>query len=65
MRMKLGSSLRCMRGEGETAEKRGSDWTSRKLILLNEDSQALEQVTHRGCAVAVLGGFQDPTGAIS
>lgn len=35
---------------------------SRKLIILNEDSQALEQVANKGCAVSVLGGFQDPTG---
>ena len=28
----------------------------------HEGSQTLEQLTQRGCAVSVLGTFQDPTG---
>lgn len=53
----------CGRNMGDKGQKLKQEVPAGyKETIHHEDSQALDQAAQQGCAVSVLGGFQDPTG---
>lgn len=61
--MEIGSS---QQGVAENERQRKTFETKVVQIVhkhfYRENSQAVEQVTQKGCATSILGGFEDPTG---